>query len=198
MYGSGKTYLAAAVITKARTRHRTLFAFVSHAHQQIATAKSILLSLLFQLASDDPDVQSVLARANDRDLSGNTKHNLELLRNLLDISPDKPTYLILDGLDEIEAGERSILLQYLVNLLDCSKLKILISSRPEDDIVNVLENKAVVIRVDQRNSDSIRSYVDQRSEKWVCDRGLDDSTRKEVHPLLTRLAAKSDGKEFLE
>ncbi|KAL2130484.1 hypothetical protein VTI74DRAFT_6338 [Chaetomium olivicolor] len=191
--GAGKTFLSAAVIKEAKTRHRTLFAFVSHAYQRSTTARSILQSLLFQLASDVQDAQSVLARANERDLLGSTRYNSELLKTLLDTSSVGPTYLILDGLDEMEAVERGILLQQLISLEGCSNLKMLVSSRAEHDIAGLLKNRATGIRVDQRNSDSIQSYVKQRTENWIRDKNLDENVQEKVRPLLARLAAKSNG-----
>ncbi|KAK4244292.1 hypothetical protein C7999DRAFT_44010 [Corynascus novoguineensis] len=191
--GAGKTFLSAAAIDEAKTRHRTLFVFVSHIHQTSTTTRCILQSLLFQLAFDVKDAQSVLVESNERELLGSTRYILELLKTLLDTPAVGPTYIMLDGLDEMEAVERGILLQQLTGLDSCPGVKILISSRPEDDIANMLDGKATEIRVDKRNSGSIQSYVDQRTQDWIRTANFDQEIRKQVERLLAPVTENADG-----
>jgi hypothetical protein len=192
--GAGKTFLSAAAIDEAKARHRTLFVFVSHTHQTSTTTRSILQSLLFQLAFDVKDAQSVLAESNERELLGSTRYVLGLLKTLLDSPAVGPTYIILDGLDEMEVVERGILLQQLADLDSCPGTKILISSRPEDDIASILDAKATKIRVDKRNSGSIQSYVNQRTRDWIRTANLDQEIRKKVETLLAPVIGNANGK----
>jgi hypothetical protein len=189
----GKTFLSAAAIDEAKTRHRTLFVFVSHIHQTSTTTRCILQSLLFQLAFDVKDAQSVLVESNERELLGSTRYVLELLKTLLDTPAVGPTYIMLDGLDEMEAVERGILLQQLSGLDSCPGVKILISSRPEDDIASMLDGKATEIRVDKRNSGSIQSYVNQRTQNWIRTANFDQEIRKQVERLLAPVTENADG-----
>jgi hypothetical protein len=167
---------------------------VSHAHQASTTTKSVLQSLLFQLAFDAKDAQSVLVESNERELLGSTRYVLDLLKALLD-SPDVgPTYIILDGLDEMEAVERGILLRQLSDLDTCPTVKMLISGRPEDDIASILDAKATKIRVDRRNSDSIQSYVTERTQEWIRTANFDQEIRQQVERLLAPVGKTANGK----
>nr|CDP24564.1 Putative protein of unknown function [Podospora anserina S mat+] len=191
---SCKTFLSAAAIDEAKTRHRTLFVFVSHIYQNSTTARSILQSLLFQLAFDVKDAQSLLVESNERELLGSTRHVLGLLRTLLGTPTAGPTYIILDGLDEMEVVERGILLQQLTDLESCPELKILISSRREDDIASILGAKATEIRVDKRNSDSIQAYINQRTQNWIRTANFEQEIRNRVERLLAPVAKNANGK----
>lgn len=194
-YNAGKTFLAAAAIEEAKARHRTLFVFASYVYRGSTTARSILQSLLFQLAFDAKDVQSVLVQSNERDLLGSTKYVSGLLKKLL--NGVGPTYIVLDGLDEMDAIECRILLQELTNLGDCPETKILVSSRPEDDISKILETKTTGIRVDQRNSGSIQSYVNQRIRDWMHNGDFDQEAREQIQQLLAPLGANAKGSLLL-
>jgi hypothetical protein len=167
--------------------------FVSHIHQASTTTRSILQSLLFQLALDVKDAQSVLVESNERELLGSTRYVLELLKTLLGTPAVGPTYIVLDGLDEMEAVERGILLQQLTDLESCPGIKILISSRPEDDIASILDAKSTQIRVDKRNSDSIQSYVNQRIRDWTRTANFDEEIRKKVETLLAPVTENANG-----
>lgn len=193
--GSGKTFLCAAAVTEAqaRQRHRTLFAFASHIHQSTLTARCILQSLVFQLAFDAKDIQLAIVHSDERNLSGSTTYVSELLKTLL--KSIGPTYIILDGLDEMDAVERRILLQQLAGLDDLTEVKILISSRPEDDIASTLAAKAVGIRVDKENSGAIQTYVNQRTQNWLNREGFDQETQRQIKSLLLPVTGNANGEK---
>ncbi|KAL1857635.1 hypothetical protein Daus18300_010275 [Diaporthe australafricana] len=189
--GSGKTFLCATMVTEAKARHRTLFAFASHIHQNTSTARCVLQSLVFQLAFDSKDAQIAIVHSDERNLSGSTTYVSGLLKALL--KSIGPTYIILDGLDEMDAVERRILLQQLDELNDCTEVKILVSSRPEDDIGNTLAAKAVGIRVDKENSAGIQTYVNQRTHNWLNGEGFDQEARRQIKSLLLPLTGNANG-----
>ncbi|RYP05157.1 hypothetical protein DL764_004011 [Monosporascus ibericus] len=167
---ASKTFLSAAAIDAAKAQHSTLFVFASHVYQDSTTALSIIQSLAFQLATECKDTRSLLVEAKQRELKSNTRYASDSLKNLLKCTG--PTYIIVDGLDEIDHLERRILLQALVECIEeCNDLEVLISSRAEDDIAKILEKKAKIIRAHTRNSDSIQDYVEYRSRDWMdkCD-----------------------------
>lgn len=192
--GSGKTFLCAAAVTEAKARHRTLFAFASHIHQSILTARCILQSLVFQIAFDSKDAQIAIVESDERNLSGSTTFVSGLLKTLL--KSIGPTYIILDGLDEMDAVERRILLQQLDELDDCTEVKILISSRPEDDIANTLAAKAVGIRVDKENSGAIQTYVNERTHNWLDREGFDQEARRQIKSLLLPVTGNANGEKL--
>ncbi|KAI0154181.1 hypothetical protein GGR57DRAFT_512483 [Xylariaceae sp. FL1272] len=189
--GAGKTFLTAAALEKIRIHENVLFVFASHMHQENTTARSILLSLIFQLSSEFKDAQAVLVESNARQLAGSTKYVSELFQTLLAVSG--PTYIVVDGLDEIEAVERKLLLQHLVDIVSCPAIRVLLSSRPEDDITSILTTKATGIRVDERNSGSILTYVQQELDGWMTSRDFDHEAQDKIRRLLAPIATTANG-----
>lgn len=191
--GAGKTYLTAAAIDHIKDQHRTLFVFATHAKENGLSALSILQSLIFQAAEDDQDFQSILVESKEREIRGNTSYAVGLLETFLMTAG--PIYIIIDGLDEMEECERQILLQQLEDTSkSCRDLRILISSRAEDDISRVLQHKATSIRVDDKNSGGIQTYVDHRCKAWIAAQSFNRETRLEVLGFISPLSAKANGK----
>ncbi|KZL74295.1 NACHT domain protein [Colletotrichum tofieldiae] len=189
--GAGKTFLAASVLEEVKTLHQTCFIFATYARQHNTTARSILQSLIFQLASSNKDLQSVLIHSDERELATSTKCVSALFKTFLKAAG--PTYLVLDGLDEIERSERTILLQLIVELKVFPEIKILITSRPEDDIAKVLDLQASGIRVDKCNSESLKSYIDQRTHAWMQDADFDQEAQCQIQSLLSPLIKRANG-----
>jgi hypothetical protein len=189
--GAGKTYLAAGIIKEAKTRHQTLFAFPSHILRSGTTARFILQSLLFQLASHAKDIQSVLVESNERDLVGSTSKISETFKTVL--KDAGPTYIVLDGLDEMDGDERRILLEQLCGLDECIQTKVLISSRSEDDIGKLLDKKAASIHVHKKNSVSIQIYVNRRIQNWMDNASFVQPGREKIWHMLAPLAANAAG-----
>lgn len=189
----GKTFLACWVTTKAKERGRTIYAFPSPAHAD-TTALSIMHSLLFQLASSDTDLQAVLTESNKRDMMSSINAAKGLFADLLRCAGD--TFLVIDGLDEIEEFERKQLLSSLVEILDAcaeSSLKICISSRAEDDITKILEPRAATVRVEKENARGILTYIDRRYDEWMASSDFLVEGRSEIKSLLHRICAKAEG-----
>lgn len=189
MPGAGKTFLSAAAIREARRRHRTLFIFASH--RVSTTARSILLSLLFQLALDEQYVRSVLVELDERNLRSSTDYVSEHLTELLDGAGT--TYIVIDGLDEVEPVERRILLQQLAKLEKCPEVKVMVGSRPEDDITRILDSTFTPIRVDKKNSGSIQLYVNQRARDWMASVGFGEEACEQLRHLLAPIAPNANG-----
>lgn len=193
--GAGKTFLSAVAISQVRARgYRTPFAFISHSDQG-TTARTILQSLLFQVAGGDQDATAVLVRSGEQEIRGNVTQISKLLKAVfLQGQRGKPIYMIVDGLDEMDAVERRILLTQLTDLLDtCPEVKMLVSSRPEDDIVGILK-KATGIRVDKENSGSIQAYVEQRLGTWMDESGFDQHIRENIRTLCASIPYRANGK----
>lgn len=105
-----------------------------------------------------------------------------------------PVFIVIDGLDEIDEIERARLLQRLLELSDsCDEAKILISSRIEDDINFILCDKAVEIRIDDRNAGSIQAFVSRRVEAWFLLQDFLPEARAEIVGLLAPLSSKANG-----
>jgi hypothetical protein len=147
---------------------------------------------LFQLSSDEPSVQPLLTEFNKRDLKSNTKAVAELLKTA--ISAVGPVFVIVDGVDEIDASERTHLLYILLETLkESSEMKLCFSSRAEDDINRIIGTRAEVIRVDRKNSGSIQSYVNDRTKRLIDKHQLSPAAESEIKSLISPLAANSKG-----
>lgn len=195
-------------MNKLRSLSRTtLFVFLSYKQGDISTI-SIIHSLIFQLVIgveyfDGTLRQDLRAKLFDtfqssqRSLKSNTKFARETLTDLLKCVG--PTYIIIDGLDEIPESERVVdtLNELLEMLKGLTGAKLLISSRAQDEIATVLEKtSSKVIRVDEKNSGCIQAYVSVTSDKWLNQSGFDENACSEIKSLLTPLSAKARGKSI--
>ena len=172
----------------------TLFAFLSYRDPHITTVK-IFQSFVFQLLLENPDLQPILShefQSNFRKLSSDTTYVRGLLTKLLQIAGF--TCVIVDGLDEMEETERMFLLRALLEVhRDCEDMKLLISSRAEDDITRLLQNETGPVRIDKKNAEDIKTYVQQRTDEWLASSGFDVETSTETRRLLVPLASKANG-----
>jgi hypothetical protein len=172
-----------------------LFAFISFRHSHAISTLRVLHSFIFQLVLENRNLQPVLYHAyesNYRQLSGTVTYVRDLLLSLLKVA-EKP-HIVVDGIDEINSLEKQLLLQTLLGLcLDCSTLKLLISSRGEEDIARLLRAKALAIRVDHKNAKDIEDYVNHRIDMWHCELTFDATTTLEIKKLLLPIASKAQG-----
>jgi hypothetical protein len=182
----------------------TLFAFLSYKQGNVSTI-SIVHSLIFQLvigveSFDETLKQDLRAKLFDafqssqRSLKSNTRFAREILTDLLKCVG--PTYIIIDGLDEI--SESKCMVEILNDLLDLIKdlteTRLLISSRAQDEIATMLKKATPkIIRVDDKNSGCIQRYISVTSEKWLLQSGFDEDACSEIKSLLTSLSAKAKG-----
>lgn len=188
----GKTFLAGTVINQAKPVGRAIFAFLSHVHSSSTSALSILHSLVFQLASDDDDLQAALCQSSRKNLENSITVAVSLLTTLLNGAG--PVYIIIDGVDEIDEVERGRLLRQLLDLSkDCEETKILISCRPEADITTILGSASASIRVDNRNASSIQAFVNRQSHRWFQARNFLPDDRADIERLLAPVAANAKG-----
>ncbi|CZR60110.1 related to NACHT domain protein [Phialocephala subalpina] len=190
--GAGKTYLSSTAIDQALSQGRTLFVFLSYNFRDSLSALSIIHSLIFQLTSDDDDLKAILCHSTAKELKRDLKRAVELLTTLLITAGS--TFIVIDGLDEIDEVERVRLLQHLLELSNtCDEAKILISSRREDDIHAILCDNAVEIRIDNRNAGSIQAFINRRVQAWFLSRDFLPEARTEIKGLLAPLSSKANG-----
>jgi len=179
-------------VDKAKPLGQTLFALLSYRDSINTSTISILHSLIFQLATEHKDLQTVLWQSKLRDLKSSTKFATEVFSTLLKCAG--PTYIIIDGLDEIAELDRQIFLVELLNILkDSNEIKLLISSRQEDDIARTLKDNAKIIRVDNRNAGSIQAYITRSTQYWFQNTPFNAEAQSEIQGLLAPLAANTKG-----
>jgi hypothetical protein len=192
----GKTYLSSTVIDYALTEGRTLFAFLSYKFSSSISALSIIHSLIFQLTSDDDDLQAILCQSTSKELKREMKRAMELLTTLLAMAG--PVFIVIDGFDEIDEIERTRLLRCLLELSNCcDETKVLVSSRIEDDLQTILGDTAVQIRIDDLNAGSIQAFVSRRVQEWFLLRDFLPEARTEIQGLLAPLSSKANGTYLL-
>ncbi|KAK2612783.1 hypothetical protein QQS21_001235 [Conoideocrella luteorostrata] len=187
-----KTFLCGTAITKAMTSCRTVFAFLSHIHSSSTSALSVLHSLIFQIASENESLQEVLCQSGRDGLKNNLDVAAALLQTILLCAG--PACIAIDGLDEIEERERERLLYQLIDISKaCPESRILISSRPEDDISKILGAVSSTIRVDNHNAGGIQTYVNSRTREWLKHNDIFPEYRDEIRRLLAPVATKAKG-----
>ncbi|KAK9774329.1 putative NACHT domain-containing protein [Seiridium cardinale] len=192
--GAGKTFLSTTVINEIRKFAQVAFAILSHTSRNSTTAISVIHSFIFQIVSHDESRQAVVCNATGESLKMDIAHVTKLLTTVLGCAG--PSYIILDGLDEIEEQERGRLLDELLKISKaCEDVKIFISSRPESDIAAKLSQDVTIMRVDHRNFESIETFVTQWTEHWFEDREFFADDRREIQARLAPLASKA--KEFI-
>ncbi|KAK8112930.1 Nacht domain protein [Apiospora sp. TS-2023a] len=195
--GAGKTFLSSIAVRQAQMRGRTAFAFLSFRDSRGTSALQIIQSLMFQLASRDDDLQSLMIQ----EVYGNYGRDMSSIASILQkvVNAAGLSYLIVDGLDEIGEIDRTRLLRELLSVSKgCSNLRILIASRPESDLKSLLQDNAKVIRVDQNNEVSIQTFV----ERWVANcfvtRQFNPTAQSRIRTQLSSLPGKAkDGIEWI-
>lgn len=156
------------------------------------TAISVLHSLIFQLADDDDEFEGIVCESTAEDL----KTDIAVARNLLTslIENSGSVCLVIDGLDEISIEERCRLVTELLELAEaCEGSRIVLSSRPEADLMRRLDNTTVSIRIHDHNKDSIAAYVEHSSQQLFVDLRIPKPERVEISKLLALLATRSEG-----
>lgn len=199
--GAGKTYISSRVVDYARGKGHTLFAFLRY--DEKASARSILHSFIFQLSAIDTDLRAVLCNQSrsttrdlKRDLKSSTKFATDMLLKLVNCATG-PTYIVVDGLDELDEDVRREALEQLLylraNAGADSPVKLFISSRPEENIDRLLKGISKSIRLDQKNHGCIQKYVAQESQAWLTRGDFDPATCSEIKSLLAFLPVDVEG-----
>lgn len=130
------------------------------------------------------------------DLKNDLKNDLTAASNLLSslIRYAGSVYLVIDGVDEISEAERGRLVTELLGLAKiCERLRIILSSRSEADIMRLLDDTAVVIPVHDHNEGSIKDYIHERSQYIFHTRKVFPKAQVEIRKLLVPLASRAKG-----
>ncbi|CVK97829.1 uncharacterized protein FPRN_10771 [Fusarium proliferatum] len=194
----GKTFLASTAVDRNKDLGHSLFALLSY-RNDLKSPIPIYHSLIFQLASQDRDLRTVLCstimnatKDLKRDLKGDSKFALNTFSKLLQAAG--PTYITIDGLDEIDDCTQQVFLHLLLDeLKSLPHVKLLVSSRRVERIERILKPVATILPVDQKNSNCIKAYVSRRGGEWLHNSYFDSDARSEIRRLLSPLASKADG-----
>jgi hypothetical protein len=166
--------------------------------EQSSTTK-LLQSLIFQLLIENKTLQPILHEAylsHYRQLVSDEKFLTRLLLNLLEDSG--VTFIVIDGLDEVDEDERDIMMKELLDILSsCENVKMLISSRSEHTISKGIGRSAALLRIDKYNAGDIAAYVNAARSK-VIERlrgwGADDEICSNIAVAMDQIKARAGGK----
>lgn len=151
----------------------------------------------FQLLLQNPQLVPYL-----KDIWKSKYHPLvscEELKNILEtmLGNIGITYLIIDGLDEIELEERRMVLTVLLSLLSkANNLKIFLSSRLEVDIATELDSVTCglyQVNIGEKNKLDIVTYVSEAGKAVFDKFSVDDATREEIQAILDQIANDAKG-----
>ncbi|KAI1379439.1 hypothetical protein F4677DRAFT_332829 [Hypoxylon crocopeplum] len=199
--GCGKTFLVSNLIKKLQTSgQRVLFAFLSHDNQPAGDTVKVFHSFLFQALEDDTTLRPLLhdvSQANYRKLKSDSDSVLDLLCSIL--RSIGPSFIILDGLDELDEVSWQHLLSGVLKINEnCPETKLLISSREERGISLRLGSKAS-LRVDHRNLEDIKSFVRLECDNMLLDMGsygADEQTCIRIKEKLYTITGKAEGESI--
>lgn len=193
----GKTVLTSSVIEYVAGRGDAMvFSFLEYQSRESTSTLQLLHSFIWQMVLDNEQLQGPLIMAHKRDyrrLNSDLDFVKELFCQFLDSA--STVFILIDGLDEILQIDRLQLLRTISEILRSkSNVKILVSSRPEDDILRMISEDAQRIRVHDCNRHDIETYVDSRASSLVSNAGLSESgLAQEISSLMKAVAAKAEG-----
>lgn len=161
----------------------------------------MMRTLVFQILHQNPQLLPYLHDMHESKPYPLTSQ--EEFENVLEVMLGNinATYLVIDGLDEIDIGERNMVLCTLLSLLSkADNLKIFLSSRLEADISNSLEpviGDTYRVNIGDKNKSDIVTYVSIAGEAVLKKFNFDDETRKEIEGILDRVANGAKGTQLL-
>ncbi|GAW19567.1 hypothetical protein ANO14919_090550 [Xylariales sp. No.14919] len=191
--GAGKTVLSSAVVNHLAhvNRAKTAFAFLTY-QDATTSALSTIHSLIFQLVGRDANLMAIVCESVCDGLESNLTKTGDLLASL--IRYVGLVYVVLDGVDEIGEVERGRLVTELLRLSKMvENLRIIFSTRPEADLMRLLENTAAVINVHDHNEGNIKNYIDQRTQDIFHTRKVFQEAQVAIKQLLEPLVSRAKG-----
>ncbi|KAL1870875.1 hypothetical protein Daus18300_004964 [Diaporthe australafricana] len=172
-----------------------VFAYLKYQSRENISTLQLLHSFIWQMALDHKELQSPLILAHHgefRRLSSDEDFLKDLFSQFL--GSLSTTFIIIDGLDEISQSERLQILRLTIEIMQKSNVKILISSRPEDDISRMLPEEVRSLRVHDFNTHDIEIYVNNRASSLVSDVGdFELDLALKISDLMGKIAVKAEG-----
>ena len=181
-----------------------LFAFLTHQCKHV-TALQILHAFTFQLLSvrlsEHSDLWPVLDRAyttKSQELVSSIEYAQAFLVDIL--RAVELTYIVIDGIDEIDEAERKVLLKIVLQLAaENANVKLLVSSREEVDIGREMKHVAKRLSIGSKNNSDIEDYVTGVIQEWLTNLRTEASNlhlgiiEQEIRNLIRPIAAKAQG-----
>lgn len=183
--GAGKSFLSSKIISHLQeiypqdpqypSRVSIGYFYIKEDNQQLRSLNTILKSIAFQIASNDPVYRKYAVNVcNNPDQISSARGTWKRLFTDFFGSAqyrDNSTVIVIDGLDEAPKTERESLLRLLRDLEDSpdpasrARIQIALVGRPElrDDIFSAWDQRIIFIEVSaMKNTADIASYIKSR------------------------------------
>ncbi|KAI0107251.1 hypothetical protein GGR51DRAFT_559592 [Nemania sp. FL0031] len=190
--GTGKTYMTSDIVRQLQTISHTSFAFISYKDHSSTTALSVIHALTFSLASCSNDLQSIVRGSFSKKYRTTLRGATSFLIELIECTD--PTFLIVDGLHEMDEVQRGRLASELVAIQrSTSNARILISCRPEPSLLKIIGRYSIDLQIEERNSRRIRAFVYKWAESWFAERCFGREEKADIELYLDQMVLKSRG-----
>lgn len=139
--GSGKTILSSLVIDTLTETYKlvpTIFFYCHYLKPERRETSSIIGALLKQLSMRCEILEPKMVSAFKDGTSMDNKSSEIALTAVLDSF--EQTFIVIDALDECSVDERKAVVMLLTRLLKGSRVKIFLTSRPENDLRRLLKD----------------------------------------------------------
>lgn len=180
--GCGKSVLMSFLVDQLRQRAELqipqpkvcyYYCLAQYPDNDASIVSTLILELLDQMKGLKPRFIEWYeqAQASTFDPATNFEKLEELLQNILD-AIDRPIFIIIDGLDECDIESRDRLLDALESLLGkTSNLKIIISSRPQEEILGQLGSTTQIELMPNSERDGIivESVIEKKLPRLLPD-----------------------------
>lgn len=193
----GKTFLSASIIEHIADKSDPMvFAFLDYQARESISTLQLLHSFIWQMILDHEKLQPPLILAHKQEyrrLVSDLGYVKDLFGRFLDSVPIM--FIVIDGLDEILQEERRQILRIVLEVLQVkTNVKVLISSRPKNDISNIISKESQPLRVHDCNNHDIEAYVNSRAASLVSDDSVSESGLvQEISKWMKGIGAKAEG-----
>lgn len=199
--GSGKTILSSLVIDTLTETYKpvpTIYFYCNYGESKRRETVSIIASLLKQLLAsrrcDDCDPEMVTIFDDGSSLDAGSSESLFAAA----LSRFEQVFVVVDALDECSEEERKSMVMLLIRLLKSNtscNMKVFLTSRPENDLSNMLENNPSYQIDANDTSKDITPFVAAALDEHIMNRALlgghvSLALRKE---LIEKISVQADG-----
>jgi hypothetical protein len=171
--GKGKTMLVCGIIDelKKSTSNAELlsFFFCQAADSRINSATAVLRCLIRQLIDEQPSLISHIRKRYDQYEAPNSWYTMsQIFTNILEDQAMPSTFLVVDGLDECQAGLPDLLNKITQKWSSCSHVKWIVSSRNWPSIKERLSDTAEQLSLElhaESVSTAVGLYIDYKARE---------------------------------
>ncbi|KAI1084013.1 hypothetical protein F5B20DRAFT_526327 [Whalleya microplaca] len=193
--GSGKSVASGHVVRYLEAcNSECSFHFFNHRNNDTLSLPKLLRSLAFQMAKSNLEIrQGLLEMAENEGHIQKDDHlviwNMVFVNCIFQIESSQPHFWVIDALDECPTKSMIALVQMLSKMDPKTPLKILFTSRPNNQVENIFQQKGVpLLKLETGTEESLLDIASYVKAKWSYS---EESATGEN--LLTEVLRKSNG-----